>query len=444
MTDLDRIADLVLDTVGDRAEAEVTVTNDRHGLTRFANSSIHQHVEEDVTGTVVRVAVGAKVASAGTSRTDDGGLRDLVERALAIADVRPVDPDWPGITPPHGVPDIDHHDVATADADPADRAGHVRAFVDAGPGMRAAGYVDSQAHEVLYANSLGHRSRGRATRATIDGIHQTDTSAGTGHATSVALGDLDGGSAGRVAADLAERGQDPGDLEPGRYEVVLAPEAVGTIVIFLGFYGFNAKAHLEGRSFVELGEQQFDAGIHLRDDALDVGAIGLGFDAEGTAKRSIALIEDGVTRALVHDRRTAARSGAASTGHAVRGGESYGPIPTDLFLSPGDAGKLEDLVADTERGVLVTAFNYCRILDPKTQVVTGLTRNGTFLIEGGAVVRPLRNLRFTQSFVEALAPGQVVGVGSPARFSANEFDVGMTVTPPVRLASWNFTGGAQG
>ena len=154
-----------------------------------------------------------------------------------------------------------------------------------------------------------------------------------------------------------------------------------------------------------------------------------------------------MSTALAQDRRTARRMNAESTGHAVGESDSYGPIPSNLFLGPADASfgaGTADLIASVRRGLLVTTFNYCRILDPKTQVVTGLTRNGTFLIEDGKVRSGVKNLRFTQSFIEALAPGNVLGISREARFADSEFGPGLVHCPALRLGSFRFTGGARG
>lgn len=443
-TRLETICEQVLAGVGDRADAQVTASVIRTGLTRFANSGIHQHVGEHVVTATLTVAVEGRVASVETSRTDDAGLYDLVEHAFAAASIQHVDPDWPGVAPPTDIPEGVHDDVATHEALPADRAVLVERFVAAGETLRAAGYVDTEGVRTVLTTSAGHRAVGSMSRATVDGIHQTATSAGKGHQTSHRLADLDAAAVGERAARLARDSADAADIEPGRIEVVLAPECVATIMVFLGFYGFNAKSHLEGQSFAELGEQQFDPALDVWDDATDSRAIGLLFDAEGTPKQPVGLITRGRTSSLCHDRRTAKRAGAATTGHAIPGGAVYGACPTNLFVSPGDAADIGELVSQVDRGLLVTEFNYCRVLDPRTQVVTGLTRNGTFQIEDGEVVRPVTNLRFTQSFIEALAPGNLLGATRRARFSDSEFGAGMVHAPAMRLAGWTFTGGARG
>jgi predicted Zn-dependent protease len=436
------VAEQVVELVGDRAEAQVSVDTGRSALTRFANSFIHQNVGEDRLGVSIKLAAGGRVASAGSTETGDDGLRRLVEETLAAARLRPVDPDWPGLAPPAPVPEVDHYDPATEGADPADRAGRVAAFVTAGPELRAAGFCDTEGGTAAFANSAGQRGEGRSSRATLDGIHQSDDSAGSAHQTASRLALLDGDVAGREAAERARRSRNPVEVDPDEFEVVLEPECVATIAVFLAYYGFNAKQVEEGQSGIRLGEQQFDAAVSLWDDATDPDALGIAFDVDGTPKRRVDLISAGVPTALAHDRRTAAKAGTESTGHAIPGGDAAGGFPTNMFLASG-APSTADLVASVDRGLLVTTFNYCRILDPKTMVVTGLTRNGTFLIEGGEVRTGVRNLRFTQSFLDALAPGRVLGVSGPARFADSEFGAGMVRAPALRLASWHFTGGGS-
>ena len=442
----DQLQDLarrVVDLVGDRGEAQVTVARRRHGLTRFANSFIHQHVGEDTRTVALTVAVDGRVTSATTTRTADADLAAFVDDVLEAARLQPVDAAWPGLAPPTTTAEVDHHDPGTAAATPDARAERVASFVAAAGNLRAAGYLDTEAGEVAFANSAGQQVAGRETRATLDGIHQTATSAGSAHQTSRRFADLDAVRAGALAAQRARASEQFVDLDPGTYEVVLGPECVATITSFLAGHGFNAKAALEGQSFVRLDEQQFDRAFVLRDDPFDPRALGLAFDAEGTPKQPLDLVTDGVSRHLAHDRRTARRAGATSTGHAVAGGASFGAFPANLVVGRGSATP-DDLVAGVERGLLVTQFHYCRILDPKTQVVTGLTRNGTFRIEDGEVVGAVGNLRFTQSFVEALAPGAVLGLGDDDRYADAEMGTGLVIAPSMRLARWHVTGGARG
>lgn len=428
--------DRILELVGTNAEAIVTVSEGTAALTRFANSRIHQNHAEDTHRVSLSVIVEGRRASASTNQTDDDSLKRLVDRAIEAARLRPPDPDWPGLAPPAPEPAFEHYDDDTAAASPDRRAAVVRAFVDAGPGLQGAGYCSTEARSVTLASTAGQRLSGRVTSALLSGIHSTGTADGSGRAASVRIADLDGAASGAIAASKARESSDAIDVEPGRYEVVLEPSCVANMLQFLASSGFNAKSVQDGTSFALVGNMQFDETVSIWDDAADPRMVGLPFDMEGTPKRHVDLVLGGVTAGVVHSRRTAAKAGVESTGHGG-GSDAFGPIAANVILGAGGATR-EELIAGVSRGLLVTDFNYTRILDPKTQVVTGLTRNGTFLIENGAVTKAVKNLRFTQSYVAALGPGNVLGIGSDATLA------GGYVVPSVRLRSWNFTGGARG
>ena len=438
-----QLTEQILDLVEGRAEAEVLASTGNLALTRFANSFIHQNVAEEGEAVSLRVAVDGRAASSKTTSTGDDSLAAFVDAALETASMQPVDDEWAGVTPPAAPPAIEHADDATYDASPGARADLVKSFVDAGNGMLAAGYCQTEGRSVAFANSAGQAVSGRTTSAIIDGIHQTGTSAGSGHAASVAIGDLDGAAVGALAAQRAIDSAPPLDAEPGEYEVILAPEAVATLAVFLGFYGFNGKMLSEGQSFVEVGSQQFDGRFQMWDDVTDRRAMGVPFDTEGTSKARLDLVVDGVTSGVAHNRKTAKKLGVASTGNNIPGSEGWGPVPTNVFVGGGDR-PVDRLIEGVERGLYVSTFNYCRILDPKTMVVTGLTRNGTFMIENGRITGAVANMRFTQSFVDALGEGTILGLGNDARFADSEFAPGIMYVPTMHLTSWNFTGGAEG
>jgi predicted Zn-dependent protease len=468
-TDSDRATaacERVLAQVAGRAEAVATAVVGTSSLTRFANSRIHQNVTEDLEAVSLTVAVDGKVARAQTTRTDAASLEALVERALAAAALRPADPEFAGFAPPAPVPEVAHWDDATAGATPDERADIVAAFVEAGDGLEAAGYCSTEAAVHVLVSTTGQRAVSRATMAQLDGIHRAagdagaaddagrdaadggavgdaggrETADGFGQATSVRLADLDGRACGARAAAKAVSGRAPVELPPGDYEVVLEPRAVAAALVYPAYMGFNGKSHADGTSFVHLGEPQWDAAVDIWDDATDARALGPAFDAEGTPKRRWDLVQGGVSSGLTHDRRSARLAGVEPTGHSV-GSEAFGGYATSLFFGGGD-GSPDDLVAAMERGLLVTDLWYNRILDPKTQVVTGLTRNGLFLVEEGRIVGPVQNLRYTQSIVAGFGPERVLGLGSDAQLVGSEG--GIMHVPSVRLASWSFTGNARG
>jgi predicted Zn-dependent protease len=425
------------------AEAEVTVRQGVEALTRFATGFIHQNVASEVNHVLIRVALDGRNASTSIDGpADDEGLGRAIDNVLDAARVRPPDPDWPGLATRAAAPAVDHFDEATAEATPDERAQRVRDFVDAAGGLETAGFCSTTTVQLAFANSAGQRLTGRATASEIDGIARTATADGSSRRVSVRLADLDGRAVGERAARKARTASNPTDLAPGRYEVVFEPDCVANILSFLLVAGFNGKAVEEGRSFARVGETQFDRSITLRDDVTDPGTLGIPFDIEGTPKRPLDLVRDGVTTGLLHTRRTAKAAGVESTGHAVEGGAAWGALGANLTFGAGDRSA-DQLVAGVERGVLVTDFWYTRILDPKTQVVTGLTRNGVWLVEDGKVVRPVTNLRFTQSFLEALGPDAVRGISSELALVLAGWD-SIYLVPSLHLASWNFTGGAKG
>jgi predicted Zn-dependent protease len=278
------------------------------------------------------------------------------------------------------------------------------------------------------------------------------------------LADLDGATLGARAAAKARAGGQRIELPPGRYEVVLEPDAVADLLQNFAMFGFNGKSYAERQSFAEPGALQFDPSVTIVDDPLGAPgdpALTVPFDAEGTAKAPLTLVRDGVTEAVTHDRRTASDLGTVSTGHASAGSRSWGPMAANLRLAAGQrpAGPASDqaarvgsptaesaaaLVAGVERGLLVTDLWYTRVLDPKSLVLTGLTRNGVWLVEDGEVTAAVGNLRFTQSYPQALGPGAVRAIGADTTLLPDRWASSWFAAPALHLASWNITGNASG
>ncbi|SIQ08611.1 TldD/PmbA family protein [Micromonospora avicenniae] len=464
MTELElagQVVELVRRAGGPDAQAEAVVTRADLALTRFANSFIHQNVAESGVGVRLRVHVDGRTAAGSGSEVSLEGLRALVERTLAAARLCPPDPAWPGLTPPTPTAASGPVDEATAYADPDARAERVRAFVEAAGGLEAAGYCRTTHRSSGFANSAGQSAYGHAVEAAMDGIARAGGADGVARLCADRLADIDGAALGARAAAKARAAVAPVELPPGRYEVVFEPAAVADLLQNLSWYGFNGKRHAERQSFADPGTAQFDPAVTVVDDPL--AAVDLPFDVEGTPRRRLALVEAGTTAAVVHDRRTAADAGTQSTGHGITGGASFGPIPRNLRLLgsdgtggdtdgiPGDpaAGAVADrdtaaLVAQVARGLLVSDLWYTRVLDPKSLVVTGLTRNGVWLIEDGEVTSPVRDFRFTESYPRALGPGRVLGLGRRPVRQPDRLDGVWWEAPPLRLAEWNFTGGASG
>lgn len=439
-----QVLDLVRAAAGPGAGAEVQVASRSRALTRFAQSFIHQNVVDTASQVRLRVVLDGSWAVAETDRADADSLARTVESAVAAARLRKPDPAFPGLAPPAAVATGGNWDDVTADATPDQRAALVRDFVDAAGGEETAGYVETSRTEAVFANTLGQSAAGSVTAVAADGIVRMSGAEGVARRAGVRLADLSGAALGAAALAKARAGADPVDLPPGDYEVVLEPSCVADVLGFLTTHGLNGRPVSEGRSFARLGEAQFDAAVSLRDDCLDEWSTALPWDAEGTPRRRVELVAAGTTAAVAHDRRTAAALGASSTGHAVPGGERWGPEPPQLRLAAGTAGDSAALAAGMRRGLLVSDFWYTRVLDPRTVVVTGLTRNGVWLVEDGEITRPVSTLRFTQSYPDALGPGTVLAVGSDPAPVPERAAGSLTVTPSLRLARWHVTGGAAG
>jgi predicted Zn-dependent protease len=381
-----------------------------------------------------------------------------VARTVAAAQLAPPDPQWPGLAAAAPVDPVPPADPDTAEAGPAARAGLVRDFVTVAGGLETAGYCSTLRLATAFANSAGMSASSVTALAAMDAIARSGKADGVARLASSHISDLDGARLGARAAAKARGAVAPRELPPGRYEVVLEPTAVNDLLTNLALYGFNGKAVNEGRSFVAVGAAQFDPSLSIVDDPFDPRGLGVAFDVEGTPKARRMFVDAGTSVAVAHDRRSAAQAGEASTGHALAGGASFGAIPTNLHLQPLDPvitepgevdGPIADasvqaLVSQVERGLLISDFWYTRVLDPRTLVVTGLTRNGVWLIEKGEITTAVQNFRFTQSYPQALAPGAVLGIGTHSVGIPSDWETLAYRAPALRLASWNFTGNPSG
>jgi predicted Zn-dependent protease len=262
---------------------------------------------------------------------------------------------------------------------------------------------------------------------------------GTGYADQVAVdvGDIDASALGREAAERTAAMKDPIELPAGDYPVVLDHYAAMDIALWLGFVGFNAQEVQEQQSFFEPGKVVASPLVSLADDGTDTDGTPASFDFEGVAKRRVPLIENGICREVVHDSKTAQAAGLASTGHALPAPNPWGPFPFNMSMAAGVTAR-EDLIGGLERGLLVTRFHYTNAVHPKQVKITGMTKDGLFLVENGRITAPVRNLRFTQSYLDALAA--VEAVGSERRAVDADDYLGTIVVPALRIGSFGFTG----
>jgi PmbA protein len=421
------------------SEAEALVMAEDAALTRFANSQIHQNVAETNVVVNLRFAVGKRVGVASSGRTDVEGLRQLAANAAAIAHVVEELEDWAGLPEPTHVEAVQAaYAPATASASPELRADGARAVIAAADaaGVTAYGSFSTGTETTAVANSRGIRAGGTRTVAQLLTVSM-GPDGGSGYAEQAAVDatTIDAAAIGRESATKAGATTNAVAIDAGDYPVVLEEYAVVDLLDMLGYLGFSALAVQEERSFVEIGKRIGSELVSIVDDGRDPAGLPMAFDYEGVAKQRVTLLDHGVCRGVVHDAQTAARDGVPSTGHGLPAPNPYGPFPLNQVMAAGETPR-DDLIAGLDRGLLVTRFHYTNPVHPKLAIVTGMTRDGTFLVEEGRIVGPVKNLRFTQSYVDAVAG--VVGVARE-RKTLKGF-LGGVVVPALRLEGWTFTG----
>jgi predicted Zn-dependent protease len=436
---LQALAERLLASVG-ADEAELVAIASDASLTRFASNHVHQNVAEADLQLRLRVVRGGRVGVATTNDRRPEALAALARRAETLADHSPPRSDWPGLPRPAPVAPMPAPDEATLKASPAARAERVAALCRpaAGAGAQAAGALSTGLWELAVANSHGVWAYGAQSRAHWVAVVLAGSGAGYSEWTGACLGDLDAAALADEALAKALASREPQALAPGVYPVVLEPYAVALLASFLGHLGFSGQAVVEGRSFLSERAGQLVASpqLSLVDDWARPGQVGWSFDFEGVPRQPVTLLEAGVAREAVWDTESAALAGGAvrSTGHALPAPNTWGPVAQNLVLAPGDAAT-DDLIATIEHGVYVTRFNYVRSVHPKQTLLTGLTRDGTFLIRDGRRAEPVMNLRFTQRILDAFEDVRAVG---QALRPVGDYDC--VLAPALALGHFEFTG----
>jgi len=430
----------------DGATGDLRIVTAAWTTIRFANGRIHQPHLERSTQVSFRVADGRRLATATGSDASSAGLRALSTTARALARIAPVERKFPGFAPSTGKgPGPLAFSKTTAELSPEAATQLAEEILDTAAsealGARVAGAVTVGSEQLRVANSSGvdRTTSGSFARASVlvqrpdrdppvagwsEGAHWDAAKLGT-----VRLG--------REAAERMAK-TTPASVGPGEYSVVLRGPAVADLLRFLSHLGFGANGEVEGWSCLNgrRGKKVAPASVTLVDDARSRETIPQAIDYEGTWTRATPLIQRGVAGNVVTDLLTAGRLGRKLTGHAqppeAPWGD-YGPAPSHLLLEAGDASE-DELVRETRRGLLVTRFHYVRVVDPGRGVITGMTRDGTYVIENGELTEPARNLRFTESVLTALAG--VTLLGKERRIYSGD---GNVTTPALATRSFRFT-----
>ena len=436
-------------------EVEVLFTGSRFALTRFANNTIHQNVEEENCLASIRTNFGRRTARATANQFDDESLKRAVEASESLARVQEPDPDLLPMPDSQeaGVADRNVRDTRffeqTAAITPGDRAsvvGQIVAVADRHRLTTAGIYSTSESLEGIF-NSRGLARWHAQTLAEVSITMLAEDSSGWQKLNSPDVRNLNPVQLAETAARKAVESAQPREIPPGRYTVVLEPSAALDIVGFM-FWDYSGMAILDQRSSLNdrIGTKQFGENINIWDDAAHPLQAGSAFDGEGVRRQRVQLVEKGVVRRVVYARATAAKMKQSehaskvgpieATGHGFPLPNEMGEMPLNIvFGAPENPQSIEQMIASTERGILVTRLWYIREVDPYEKIVTGMTRDGTFLIENGKVQCGLRNFRFNQSLIAMLSNVEAMGV--PVRACGEEsFDM---VVPAMKVREFNFT-----
>lgn len=417
-------------------ETRVIVSSGARGNTRFAENQVSTSGDNYDAEVTVRSVFGKRVANASTNRLDDASLAAVVARSEALARLAPEDPElMPELGPQtYGTrPDPSQTETPS----PEQRAAAVRAVSEPAraAGMISTGYMQSNVGSFAIANNKGLFAYNRGSSAAMSTTVRTPDGTGSGWAGSAhdEWKDIDAAALGGRAIDKAVRSRNPVAVEPGRYTVILEPTAVANVVQLMAF-SLNARSADEGRSFFskpgggnKVGMKVVDERVTIVSDPMDPGGRGGLFTGEGLPTERIVWIENGVVRNLNYDRFWAQKQGVRPTaGSGV------------LRMSGGNSS-IEEMIASTQRGILVTRLWYIRGVDPRTILFTGLTRDGTFLVENGRITQAIKNFRWNESPIFML--NNIEAMGTPMRVNSSESGQGggVVIVPPIKARDFNFT-----
>jgi predicted Zn-dependent protease len=436
-------------------EVEVLISGGNFALTRFANNTIHQNVAEENHTVSVRTVFGGRTARASTNKFDDDGLRRVVESSEALAKVQHPDPDllpMPDSREAAGNNASDlpsRHFAETAAISPQLRAEGVKKIVEVAEKhkLTTAGIFSSSETVEGIFNSRGLSAWHTQTLGEVSITMLGADSSGWQKANSPAVDNLDPLSLAEIAAKKALDSARPAEIPAGKYTVILEPAAVLDMVGFM-FWDYSGVALLDQRSFLtgRIGSKLFGENITIWDDVTHPLQSGSPFDGEGMRRLRVPLVENGVVTRVVYARATAERMKRSehkdkvgpieATGHGFALPNEMGEMPLNIvFASPQNPQTLAQMIASTERGVLVTRLWYIREVDPYEKMLTGMTRDGTFLVENGQVKRGIRNFRFNESLIHMLSSVETMSL--PLRSCGEEsFDM---VVPAMKVHDFNFT-----
>lgn len=420
---------------------EVTVSSARTATSRFGENSMTQNQVSDATTVSVRVLLDGKQSRQTATQTSAQAVRESVDAAITSARLLEKDEGMPSLLAVERKldeePAVNRYDRKTARLSPADRARAIKQMIAVATerNLVAAGTCSSGESVYAIGNSEGLFVCHLETQAEMSVTMTAPDSSGWAKAHDPKMSNLDARQLAIRAADKAVGSAKPIELEPGRYTVILEPSAVLDLVASL-WYEFAGTSHVDKLSALldKVGKKVFGDNITIVDDAYHTSQSGAPFDGEGKRRQVVTLVQNGVLTNLVAGRRSAEKLGLAPTGHGLQEPSSMGEYPLNLVVTGGDSS-VDRMVSETERGILLTRVWYVRMVDKTTLLLTGMTQDGTFLVENGKVTQGIKNMRFNVSLFEMLT--SVLALGPSERTAGEEgFPA---VVPAMKVEGFNFT-----
>ena len=418
-------------------ETEVHLEETNQALTRFANNTIHQHVAEHGLVVSLRTACDGRTARITTNRVDEDALRAAIDDCLSLASHQPKDSQLLPMPGKQKYRAVRHFHASTAALTAEDRARAVKAACQFAEkrGQVAAGIFSSGQSQTVLVSSRGVSATYCQTHATFSVTMQQGSAASWAKGNAGDVRQFDPLELTKIASDKAACAENPVELAPGKFTVILEPAAVLDLVGFL-FYDFSATAVADKRSCFanRVGKPLLGKNVTITDDVYHPDQLGTPFDGEGMPRQRVNLVEGGVVKNLVYARQTAQKTGEAPTGHGFPLPNEIGEAPMNIVME-GGRSSLDDMVRCTERGLLVTRVWYIREVDPFQKILTGMTRDGTFWIEDGRLRYGVKNFRFNQSIIEMLKHVELM---SPPQRTAGEETFEMVI-PAMKISEFNLT-----
>jgi predicted Zn-dependent protease len=434
------------------AECELRLSEATENLTRFGSNAITQNVSRRRRALSIHLKDGQREGATEVNAFDEKTVRAGFERAHAILRLsKPNEKLLPFVTEKQTYAPVSVWREGVVEHSPQERARTVSRAIERcrKEGLEASGIYEANGETRAFANSKGIVAVFPSTTSvfSLTATGKDGDNEGWAEAESEDPRELPIDALISTAISKAKRGAHPRALPPGRYDVVLEPAATAELLLFISWLGCGAQRWLEGRSYCsgKLGQKFFSEKLTIRDDVTDARAPGMPFDYEGVATRPVTIVEKGVAKGLVWDRRTAREAEAQgmnerTTGHSLPQPNSFGPLARHLVMDGDERTSLDQVVRGVDDGLLLTKLHYTNVVNPMDLSITGMTRSGLFKVEKGEIAYPVKNFRFTVSLTDVFS--RIEALGKPERATGALFG-GRFVVPPVRLAGFNMSSSTE-